>query len=275
MSLHARQIAFDYSSPRRASHGAGVLTDVTFAPQSGQMTAIAGPNGSGKSTLLRLLLGSRSPAAGEIELDGRPMNRWSASERARRIAYIAQRPDTVFGYTAREVISLGRLSLGCPASEDRRAVDRAIETMELGELAAKPVTTLSIGEQQRTAIARAIAQLDQPGAQHTRVLLADEPASALDPRHAIRAMQAMKTLASSGDIAVILVLHDLQAAARWADEGLILQEGRVVAHGPADEIFTPGVLSGVFDVPFAAPAEGVLMPMADDAVKAPAMERDG
>ncbi len=270
MSLHARQIAFDYPHRRRAGASASALRGVSLSPQPGRITAVAGPNGSGKSTLLRLLLGSKAPTEGTIELDGRPLASWSARQRARRIAFIAQRPDTIFGYTAREVIMLGRLSLGCSASLDRLAVDRAIETMDLAALADTPITSLSIGEQQRTAIARALAQLDQPGTDHARILLADEPASALDPRHALRAMQAMRTLTSPSEagsppVAVVIVLHDLQAAIRWTDDGLILREGHAAAQGPSGAIFTPSVLSGIFDVPFATPAKGVLMPMADDA----------
>ncbi len=266
MPLRADNASYCYSKPAKGTRPA--VDGVTCEPAPGRVTALVGPNGSGKSTLLRLMLGSIRPSAGSVTIAGKPTCRLPSRQRARSIAYIAQRPDSAFAYCVREVVALGRLALGTGPAADRRAVDAALEAMELSELADRPLPALSVGQQQRVAIARAIAQLDSspsPTADHPRVLLADEPIAALDPRHAEQTLAALSQLARTGrdspsPLAVVVVLHDLQAASRWADDALLMDGGRLAANGPASEVLTPNVLGPAFAVRFNSPAPGVLIP---------------
>ncbi len=265
MPLRADNASYRY--PRSAQSGHPAVDGVTCEPTPGRVTALVGPNGSGKSTLLRLMLGSIRPTAGSVTLAGKPTCRMASRQRARSIAYIAQRPDSAFAYCVREVVALGRLALGTSPAADRRAVEAALEAMELAELADRPLPALSVGQQQRVAIARAIGQLDltDGDAGHPRVLLADEPIAALDPRHAEQTLAALAALAlqsreSPSPMAVVVVLHDLQAAARWADDAMLMDRGRLAAFGPASEVLTPNVLGPAFAIRFASPAAGVLIP---------------
>jgi iron complex transport system ATP-binding protein len=253
MTLQVDQIRFSY--PKRPP----VVEDVSLQVAPGRVTVIVGPNGSGKSTLIRLLLGALRPQDGTIRLGTRDVHRLRPRERARSIAYIAQRPDAAFAYPVRQVVSLGRLALGRPASEDDRAVTAALERVGMAEFADRPLTELSVGQQQRVAIARALAQLDQPGTDHPRALLADEPIAALDPLHALSTLRLFGELASDG-IAVVVVLHDLLSAVRHADDAVVMQAGRVAASGKASGVLTPKVLGPVFGMGFDMPMEGVLIP---------------
>lgn len=254
MLLRAENVSLSYTRRSLAVEGVGC------APQPGRVTALVGPNGSGKSTLLRLLMGSLRPSAGSVLLGDEPTCRMNPRKRARSIAYIAQRPDAAFAYQVREVVALGRLALGTSASEDRRAVDSALDLMELKELADRSLTALSVGQQQRVAIARAIAQLDPSAPNHPgRILLADEPTAALDPKHAAHTLSVMRKLAHEDQVAVVVVLHDLQSALRYADDALLMARGRAVAQGPVAQILAPDFLEPVFAIGFVSPAAGVLV----------------
>ncbi len=233
---------------------------MSFEPTPGKLTALIGPNGSGKSTLLRLLMGSLRPAAGSVLMGSDATCRMNPRKRARSIAYIAQRPDAAFAYRVSEVVALGRLALDTTANEDHRAVEAALELMELAQFADRPLTALSVGQQQRVAIARAIAQLDHSHSKALpRILLADEPTAALDPKHAAHTLSVLQNLAIEDHITVVVVLHDLQSALRYADDALLMDQGRAVAQGPASEIITPGILEPVFAIGFETPADGVLV----------------
>ena len=256
MTLQVDQIRFSY--PKRAP----AVDDVSLRVAPGRVTVVVGPNGSGKSTLVRLLLGALSPQSGTVRLGSKVVHRLKPRERARSIAYIAQRPDAAFAYPVQQVVSLGRLALRAPASEDARAVRAALERVGMTEFAERPLTELSVGQQQRVAIARALAQLDQPGSAHPRVLLADEPIAALDPLHAVSTLRLFSELAREG-IAVVVVLHDLLSAVRHADDAVVMRAGKVVAAGNAHQVLTPEVLGPVFGMGFEAPVEGVLVPAQD------------
>jgi iron complex transport system ATP-binding protein len=241
--LSASDIAFHYHPSRP------VLDSISLAPRPGAITAIVGPNGAGKSTLLRLLLGVLSPTRGRITLDKADIASLPARVRARRMAYIPQKTSPAFGFTVRECIRMGRLA--SDLRDDPGPVDRALASVGLASRAQDPFDTLSAGQQQRAILARALAQLD--GASNS-ILLADEPASALDPRQSLEALSTLKEQANSGT-AVILVIHDLSLASRFCDDAIVLtDQGKIAASGPVLHTLIPSVLDPVFGVRFGTTA---------------------
>lgn len=243
MPLAATNLSFAYPK------GPPVLEQMDCAINSGSITAIVGPNGAGKSTLLRALAGLSSLNAGSITLDGTPIQSLTTQSRAQRIAYIAQRSILAFDFDARMVVSFGRLAL----SKDSAAVDRAIDRFGLTAFADRPVGSLSVGQQQRVSLARAWAQLDStksPDSSVSRYLLADEPTSAMDPKHQLDTMDAFQELASQG-IGIALVAHDLTLAARFADRAILLTaQGTIEAQGSIQGVLTPDRLTKIFETPF-------------------------
>lgn len=254
MSLTAESVSFRYA-PSRAL----VLSELSARFQPGRVTVIAGPNGAGKSTLLRLLAGVREATAGAVRLDDRPVRGMSARERASRLAYVAQRSDMVFAFTARQVVAMGRYAVG----PSPRAVEASLTTLRAGDLADEPLGALSVGQQQRIALARALAQLDSSPPDRAW-LLADEPLSAMDPSHALLTIGSLRDRAQAG-MGIILVLHDLTLALRFADDVLLLSPmGRVVAHGPTGDVLHPDVLAPCFGVTFeraSGPTTAAIVPV--------------
>ncbi|MCL4741420.1 MAG: ABC transporter ATP-binding protein [Phycisphaerales bacterium] len=246
MALAAEGVSFAY---RR---GRPVLRDLSLRFEPGTITAIVGPNGAGKTTLLRLLLGLREPDAGRVTLDTRDVGSLSARDRAARMAYVPQRSRMAFAFTVRETVRHARFAT--PGDGVETAVRTALLEVGVEALADEPFERLSAGQQQRVLIARAMAQLSVPCAQGaTRVLLADEPLSALDPKHALEAAGLIRSLVARGpSLAAVVVLHDLTAALRFADRAAVLDaSGRLAALGPSRDTLTPDILAGVFGVPFA------------------------
>lgn len=251
MTLRAEGLRFAFRP------GRPVLAGVDVELAGGVVTAIVGPNGAGKSTLLRalggVLAGGRgSERSGRVTLDGRPVETYTATERAARVAYISQRASLAFPFSVRQVVRLGRYAAGAEPGAHDRAVREALDRVGLAQRADEAFGTLSVGQQQLATLARALAQLDTAGASGGagRVLLADEPVSSMDPRHALLALGILREQASRG-VAVGVVLHDLSLAARSADRALVLDGGgRVASNGPVGEALTPAVLSAVFRVRF-------------------------
>ncbi len=241
MTLRAHRISFAY---RR---GAPVLRECSAEFPAGAVTAIIGPNGAGKTTLLRALLGLIEPQQGAADHAGAPVLSLRARERAARLAYAPQRPSIVGAFTTRRVVALGRLALASRPD----LIDRALADADLAAQADQPFATLSAGQQQRAALARALAQLDAwSDASRPRALLADEPVASLDPAHALVAMSLLRA-AAARNIAVVLATHDLIAARRLADRAVALgARGTVAADGPAGEVISPPTLARLFDVPF-------------------------
>ncbi|MBX3358091.1 MAG: ABC transporter ATP-binding protein [Phycisphaeraceae bacterium] len=242
MPLSMQDVGYEYHP------GRPVLQRVSGAFRPGSMTVVVGPNGSGKSTLLRLLLGALRPLAGSITLDGEPVAAMPGRARAARIAYIPQTPSLSEGFSVEQVVRLSRYAR--PRNDP--AVSGAIEAMELAAISDRPFAHLSVGQQQRVTVARALAQLDGgdvPAA--SQVILADEPCSAMDPAHELQTMRLLSHQADSGRT-VVVVLHDLTAALRFAGFALVLTgEGAVAAFGTVRDVLTPAVLDTVFGVRFA------------------------
>lgn len=227
--------------------GRALLDAVSLQLEPGRVTALLGPNGAGKSTLLKLLAGDLAPDEGVVRLDGTDLGALSAPELAMRRAVLPQLSGLSFPFTVREVVRLGRHPHGDaygPSGAD--AVHRALEALELEALAETEYGVLSGGERQRTHAARVLAQLD--GLEGQPWLLLDEPTSALDLAHQHRLLEATTRRARSG-VGVLLVLHDPNLAARYADDLVLLGAGRVLAHGPTREVLAEEPLSQLYGVP--------------------------
>jgi iron complex transport system ATP-binding protein len=217
-----------------------VLHGVSLALQPG-WTAIVGPNGAGKSTLLRALAGLLPPRSGQVWLQGRPLDQWSARERARRIAWLAQHAQAQGDLSVRELVQLGRLPhlglFGAASAQDEQAVDAAMQAAECTAWSQRRLQQLSGGERQRCLLARALA-VQAP------VLLLDEPTTHLDPPHQVAVVRLLQRLGRRGTVAS--VLHDLPLALQ-ADQVLLMQGGRVVASGAHDDPALHAALCAVFD----------------------------
>lgn len=221
--------------------GHEILTDVGFEMAPGMWIGLLGPNGSGKTTLLRAI-GTHIPFEGRIELDGRPVEEWSARARARRLAYVQQSPSLTFDFTVEELVVLGRAPhrgwLQAYQADDQTRVREALAMVDLEGFASRSVLSLSGGELQRVFLAQALVQ-------EADLLLLDEPTSHLDVHYQFAFMDQVQALVEGGQT-VLAVFHDLELAARYADRLLILDEGRLVADGRPGDILTPQRIADVF-----------------------------
>lgn len=224
--------------------GRTVLRGIDIEVASGAVVGLLGPNGAGKSTVLRALAGQIS-SEGEIGLDERPLASLTVAERSRLIAYLPQERTIGWPLSVEKLVGLGRLpwrAFGKGLSPDDVAICRAaMEEMDVVHLAGRPANELSGGEQARVLAARAIAQ-------DTPVLLADEPASGLDPAHQMTMMAALRRLAAGRRRAILVSLHDLTLAARWCDRIVMLKDGSVAAEGVPAETMTADTLRAVFGI---------------------------
>lgn len=219
-----------------------VVDGVDLTLSAGARVAIVGANGSGKSTLLRALLGLEPRATGEVKLSGASVPGLARVEIARRATLVLQDTHVDVPITVRDLVELGRFAhRGTPrAADDRAEIDRALQQTELLPLASREVRTLSGGELQRAHLARALAQA-------CRVILCDEPTSSLDLRHQLAVLATLRAQAADGR-AVVVVLHDLMLAARWAERVVVLREGRVLAEGAPREVLTAETVREAFSV---------------------------
>ncbi|PRB09078.1 heme ABC transporter ATP-binding protein [Microbacterium sp. MYb64] len=223
--------------------GRALLDGVDLALHAGEVLAVLGPNGAGKSTLLGVLAGDMRPDAGDVLVDDRPLTAWSLGDLSRRRGVLLQENGTAFPFAVHEVVRMGRAPWRrTPRSaEDDEAVAEAISAADIAHLAERAVPTLSGGERARTAFARVIAG-------RTGMLLLDEPTAALDLGHQEALLSLARAHAQAGD-AVLIILHDLNLAAAFADRILLLQEGRVAACGTPAEVLTEATVSAVYRTP--------------------------
>lgn len=220
-----------------------VLAGIDLALQPGEVLGVLGPNGAGKSTLLGALCGELQAAAGQVLLGGRRLADWSGSERAQRLAVLPQSSSLNFAFRVEEVVAMGRLPHASGRECDGRIIGEALTAADAAHLAGRSYLALSGGERQRVHLARVLAQL-WPGEQG-QVLLLDEPTSMLDPLHQHTTLQAVRAFAERG-VAVLVILHDLNLAARYCDRLLLLQEGRSHGLGSPDQVLNAVSLEAVF-----------------------------
>ncbi|WP_343057040.1 ABC transporter ATP-binding protein [Chthonobacter rhizosphaerae] len=241
-----------------AAGGRTILGPVSAAFAAGTVHALVGHNGSGKSTLVRVLAGQLRPSAGAATLGGKPVHAWAARALAREIAYLPQEPAAAAGFTVRDLVGLGRYCRHGPfgrfGAKDRAAVEAALEVTRTAGFADRDVASLSGGERQRAWIAMLVAQ-------ESRFLLLDEPTSALDIGHQLEVLALVRSLAEIRGVGIVMVLHDINMAARFADRLVALRGGRVIRSGTPDEILTADGLTEIFAVPMAL-AAGSARPLA-------------
>ncbi len=224
--------------------GRAILDSLSCTLDSGMFVALVGANGAGKSTLLSVLAGLLKPERGEVALDGVALPRIERRDLARRRAYLPQNPRAEWPISVERLVALGLTPYlpafgGLPALLEPR-LTYAIDACDLAAQRLQPATTLSGGELARAMLARAL--VGEPD-----VLIADEPMTGLDPRHAMDTVARLQALAANGKL-VIAAIHDLTLAARYATHMMALRAGRLTAFGPTSDVLTPGLLRSVFDV---------------------------
>ncbi len=221
------------------------VLDLSLRISAGATTAVLGPNGSGKSTLLRLLLGVVPPSAGSVDFQDRPLSGWGRDALAREVGVVPQGEEAVFPTSVREMVAMGRYPHLGPwrreGDADRRAVDDAMRRCDVADLAARPVSTLSGGERQRARLARALAQ-------EAATLALDEPTAALDIAHEMALFELLRDLGHAGKT-VLLVTHNLNLAARYADRLVLLDRGRLAAEGTPAQVLTRETVERVYGWP--------------------------
>lgn len=225
-------------------NGATLVEQASFKLVPGELICLLGPNGAGKTSLIRTSLGLEKPSFGQSMLDGESTLTLSPILRARRIAYLPQIRPLAWPNAVRDIVALGRFShgavLGRLKGADRDAVDRALSACDLTHLADRSADTLSGGELARMHCARAFAA-------EAPLLVADEPIAALDPRHQFRILDLIADFVASGGGALV-VLHDIQMAARYASRLIWMKGGRILADGPPSETFTEDRLKDVYGI---------------------------
>ena len=223
-----------------------VLKDISLSVRPGEVLAVIGPNGAGKTTLLRAASGVLLPDQGAVFLDGADMRQFPPEQRARRLAVVPQARSLPPAFTVYQTVLLGRTPylgwLGQARAQDHAQARQALEHTDLLDLAERRVGALSGGEQQRVLLARALAQ-------DTPILLLDEPTTHLDLQHQSRLLNLVRQLADRRKLAVLLVLHDLNLAALYADRLALLVDGRILATGDPHSVLTEQNLSTVYQVP--------------------------
>src|SRR2546430_15060364 len=238
-----------------------LISDVslTFAP--GQLHLIIGPNGAGKSTLIKVLARLLRPQIGKIEYEGVDVKSGSEADLARRRAVLSQAVEVAFPLSVREVVMMGRYPHfgGRPGPADEKIVDDLMAFFDVNEFRDRDYQTLSGGERQRVNFARVLAQLWRltPGSSAPngsslnplcRFLFLDEPLTFLDIRHQIDFMKKVRSFTGAPNVVTVGVVHDLNLAARFADQIVLLDQGRVVAVGSATDVLTLENIHKVFDV---------------------------
>jgi iron complex transport system ATP-binding protein len=241
----ATTAAFDISQMRAGYGDAVVARDVSVTIPAGAVTVVIGPNASGKSTLMRCCCRLLRPNGGAIRFDGQDVRRGSHKALARRLAFLRQGAEPPAGFTVEDLVTAGRVphqSLFKQwRAEDEAAVETALTRCDLCELRDRPIETLSGGQQRRCWFGMALAQ-------NTPTLILDEPTTFLDPGAQIALLDIVRALNHDLGRTVVMVLHDLNLAARYADHLVVLKDGEVTATGTPHEVMTPAMLRTVFGV---------------------------
>ncbi|RUS47266.1 ABC transporter ATP-binding protein [Cohnella sp. AR92] len=236
--LNTNQLSLGYGSRR-------IVEELNLSIPDGKITALVGSNGSGKSTILKSMARILNPLSGGVYLDGKEIHRQPTKEVAKQLAILPQNPTSPDGLTVRELVSFGRYphqkGFGSLKSEDLRMVEWAMEATGMLAFADRPVDQLSGGQRQRAWIAMAVAQ-------GTEVLLLDEPTTFLDMAHQIEVMMLLEKLNKEQKRTIIMVVHDLNHAARYAQHMVALKQGSVRYEGDPVEVMTPEMLRVVFGI---------------------------
>ena len=240
MALMAENISLHIS-------GFNLLRDVSMRVEPGTVTAIVGPNGAGKSSLLKVLTGEMIATTGQVSLNNQPLHTWGLEQKAKMIAVLPQHTVLNFPFTADEVVALGRIPHQTGILKDELIVADALKAVDANYLQKRFYTQMSGGEKQRVQLARVLAQIWEPTQLGDQFLVLDEPTSAFDLSHQKLTLEIVRGLAEQGT-GVVMVLHDLNLAARCADNLVVFDSGTIAAQGSPEEVLTEALISQVFGV---------------------------
>ncbi|PKG22277.1 ABC transporter ATP-binding protein [Niallia nealsonii] len=222
-----------------------IVEDLSFTIQSGKITTMIGPNGCGKSTILKALARIHKAKSGCVYLDGKAIHKIPTKQIAQKMAVLPQSPEAPSGLTVFDLISYGRSphqkGFARLSDRDKEVIEWALKVTGLVELRNQDVDTLSGGQRQRAWIAMAIAQ-------ETELLLLDEPTTYLDMAHQLEVLKLLKKLNEDENRTIVMVIHDLNHAARFSDRMVAMNNGRLMKEGTAEEVMTVGVLKDVFHI---------------------------
>ncbi len=255
-----------------------VVDGESISVPPGEVTALVGPNGSGKSTLLKGLADQLSLDRGTVRVDGADVHDLGAKRLARKLGLLSQDSTAPNSISVEKLVAHGRYphrgAFESLTDADRDAIDRAIAMADVDHLRDRDIGSLSGGQQQLAWIAMALAQ-------ETDVLLLDEPTTFLDLRHQLQVMEIVERLRDESETTVVLVLHDIEQAAQYADHVVALEDGEIYARGPPESVVTEALLADVFGIDAAVtrtdhgPQVTPLRPLADgDETGGPDGQRD-
>lgn len=224
--------------------GRTLVDGVSLCMQAGELVGLIGPNGAGKSSLLAALAGIERHSSGTIDIDGRPLHRYTDQQRSARIAWLEQSGRVNWPVSVERLVMLGRIphlpTWGKATEADHQAVEHALTASDCQIIRHQSATTLSGGERSRVLMARALAA-------EPTLLFADEPVSALDLGHQLQTMEILRQFASK-ERAALVVLHDLSLAARYCDRLYLMSEGKIAASGGVAAVLSPKNLASVYGV---------------------------
>ncbi|KMK50713.1 iron-hydroxamate transporter ATP-binding subunit [[Actinobacillus] muris] len=222
-----------------------ILHPISLTFESGRVYGLIGHNGSGKSTLIKLLAKQQPLSSGEISFNDKPLSRWSARAFAKQVAYLPQHLPTATQLTAKELIAMGRYAwnglFGRQTAQDKQAIERAMTLTDTHIFAEQCVDVLSGGERSRIWLAMLLAQQSQ-------FLLLDEPLAALDIAHQVEVIELVHRLSRELNLGVIIVIHDINLAARYCDHLIALHSGRLLAQGDAHQIVNTASLQAIYGI---------------------------
>lgn len=227
-----------------------LLEDVSLEIRAGEVLVVVGPNGAGKSTLRKVIGGDLSPLSGEVMMNGRRLTDWPLVERARVRGVLPQDSTLSFPFTVFEVVLMGRTPhvRGAEGLHDYEIARAALDAVEARHLKERLYPTLSGGERQRVQLARVLAQIWEPSTLGSRYLLLDEPTSNLDLPHQHSTLKIVRRFARES-VGALVILHDLNLAAQYADRIVMLKDGHVCANGTPAEVLTRETIHDTFDIP--------------------------
>ena len=222
---------------------ADILSQVTLDSSPGECMSIVGPNGAGKSTLVKCIVGLLAPRNGRVKIDGENLADMKRMKIAQKVGYVPQSQSSLFPIRVFDMVLLGRRPHLSWKSSDNDLVKamKSLVILKIENLAMKNFNEISGGQQQKVIIARALAQ-------ETEILLLDEPISNLDIKHQLEVMTLLRELSKKHRITSIIVVHDLNIAARFSDKIVMMKSGQVVTHGTPEKVFTKENIRNVYDV---------------------------
>jgi len=224
-----------------------LLRNINLSVEAGVVTVLVGPNGAGKSSLLKVLTGEMEPTRGSVLLNQLELSQWDRQEKANLLAVLPQHSVLNFPFTASEVVGLGCIPHETGYAKDQKITAEALQVVDASYLQRRLYTQMSGGEKQRVQLARVLAQVWLPSQHGDQFLVLDEPTAAFDLSHQQMTLDIVKKLSARG-VGVLMVLHDLNLAARCADNLVVMNGGVIEACGSPDNVLTEQLVSKVFNV---------------------------